>query len=220
LLAGFFYGLYQFRYRQLLQLQHIREKISKDLHDEVGSTMSGISILGGIIQQNLSDNPLLKNFTERIVEDSQRVGDTLDDIVWSVKPKNDHLDQLLIRMKRFASDLFDAKDIDYQFVMPNASDNIKLSMDERYDIYLIYKEIINNLVKYAKCTKVSVKIEINKGFLWMEIKDNGIGFNPNQQTERNGIRNMKSRTENLGGHIDINSEIGKGTEISLKIPLK
>jgi signal transduction histidine kinase len=220
LLAGFFYGLYQFRYRQLLQLQHIREKISKDLHDEVGSTMSGISILGGIIQQNLSDNPLLKNFTERIVEDSQRVGDTLDDIVWSVKPKNDHLDQLLIRMKRFASDLFDAKDIDYQFVMPNASDNIKLSMDERYDIYLIYKEIINNLVKYAKCTKVSVKIEINKGFLWMEIKDNGIGFNPNQQTERNGIRNMKSRTENLGGNIDIISTIGQGTEISLKIPLK
>ncbi len=220
LLAGFFYGLYQFRYRQLLQLQHVREKISKDLHDEVGSTMSGISILGGIIQQNLSDNPLLKNFTERIVEDSQRVGDTLDDIVWSVKPKNDHLDQLLIRMKRFASDLFDAKDIDYHFVMPNASDNIKLSMDVRYDIYLIYKEIVNNLVKYAKCTKVSVKIEVNKGFLWMEIKDDGMGFNPNQQTERNGIRNMKSRTENLGGHIDIISKIGQGTTISLKIPLK
>ncbi|MES2516941.1 MAG: ATP-binding protein [Bacteroidota bacterium] len=218
-LAGFFYALYRFRYEQLLKLQHVREKISRDLHDEVGSTMSGISILGAIIQQKMPDNLLIRTFTERIVEDSRRVGDTLDDIVWSVKPQNDHLDQLLIRMKRFASDLFDAEDIKYQFDLPEFTDKVKLSMDERYDIYLIYKEAVNNLVKYAKCTEVNVKIEIRKGSLLMQIKDNGIGFNPNLQTERNGIRNMRSRTENLGGQIDIFSEIGQGTDIQLEIPL-
>lgn len=219
LLAGFFYALYRFRYQQLLKLQHVREKISKDLHDEVGSTMSGISILGAIIQQKMPDNPLIKNFTDRIVEDSKRVGDTLDDIVWSVKPQNDQLDQLLIRMKRFASDLFDAEDIRYQFDLPESTEQIKLSMDERYDIYLIFKEAVNNLAKYAKCTEVKIKIEAKKHSLFMQIKDNGIGFNPNQQTERNGIRNMRSRTENLGGKINIISEKDKGTDIQLEIPL-
>lgn len=218
-LGAFFYAIYQFRYRQLLKLQHVREKISKDLHDEVGSTMSGISILGAIIQQKMPDNALIKNFTDRIVEDSRRVGDTLDDIVWSVKPQNDHLDQLLIRMKRFAADLFDAEDIHYHFDLPEATDKIKLSMDERYDIYLIYKEAVNNLVKYAEATEVYVKIEVTKTTIFMQIKDNGIGFNPNQQTERNGIRNMRSRTENLGGQISINAEIGGGTDIILRIPV-
>jgi len=219
LLAGFFYALYRFRYQQLLKLQHIREKISKDLHDEVGSTMSGISILGAIIQQKMPDNPLIKNFTDRIVEDSKRVGDTLDDIVWSVKPQNDQLDQLLIRMKRFASDLFDAEDIRYQFELPETTEHIKLSMDERYDIYLIFKEAVNNLAKYAQCSEVKIKIEIQKHSLFMQIKDNGVGFNPNQLTERNGIRNMRSRTENLGGKIHIISEKDKGTDIQLEIPL-
>jgi signal transduction histidine kinase len=218
-LGAFFYAIYQFRYRQLLKLQHVREKISKDLHDEVGSTMSGISILGAIIQQKMPDNVLIKNFTDRIVEDSRRVGDTLDDIVWSVKPQNDHLDQLLIRMKRFAADLFDAEDIRYHFDLPEATDKIKLSMDERYDIYLIYKEAVNNLVKYAKATEVYVKVEVTKNTIFMQIKDNGIGFNPNQQTERNGIRNMRSRTESLGGQLRINTEIGMGTDIVLQIPV-
>ncbi|PWK27860.1 YXYXY domain-containing protein [Arcicella aurantiaca] len=219
LMAGFFYALYRFRYQQLLKLQHVREKISKDLHDEVGSTMSGISILGAIIQQKMPDNPQIKNFTDRIVEDSKRVGDTLDDIVWSVKPQNDQLDQLLIRMKRFASDLFDAEDIRYQFDLPESTEHIKLSMDERYDIYLIFKEAVNNLTKYAQCSEVKIKIEIQKHSLFMQIKDNGIGFNPNQLTERNGIRNMRSRTENLGGKINIISEKEKGTDIQLEIPL-
>jgi ligand-binding sensor domain-containing protein len=219
ILAGIFYALYQFRYQQLLKLYHIREKISKDLHDEVGSTMSGISILGAIIQQKIPDNPQIKNFTDRIVEDSKRVGDTLDDIVWSVKPQNDQFDQLIIRMKRFASDLFDAENIAYQFDFPTSTERIKLDMDERYDIYLIFKEAVNNLVKYAKCTEVAIKIEVQKKAIFMQIKDNGIGFDTAQLSQRNGIRNMKSRAHQLGGSISIVSEIGKGTNIALEIPL-
>jgi signal transduction histidine kinase len=143
------------------------------------------------------------------------MGNTMDDIVWSINPKNDDLENIIARMSRHAAELFDAKNIDYQIVIPENLKDIKLTMEQRRDIYLIFKEAVNNLVKYSKCTYATVKISVNKQQFELSLADNGIGFEVEKDTTRNGIKNMKARANNLKGRLLIESIIGTGTTINL-----
>lgn len=219
LIAGLLYGVYQYRINQLLQLQQVRNRISADLHDELGSTLSGISIMGSLAKNELTSQDAPSTFVDRIMEDVRQMSSSLDDIVWNISPKNDALSSLVARMTRYASELFEAKQINFTLKVPDQLNDVKLSMDQRRNIYLIFKESVNNLVKYSKCQHAAVIIEMDKRHFHLVIQDDGIGFNPQALTDRNGIRNLRARAQTLKGKLDIESVLGKGTAIRLDFPI-
>jgi signal transduction histidine kinase/ligand-binding sensor domain-containing protein len=218
-IAGILYAIYQYRINQLLHLQQVRNRISADLHDELGSTLSGISIMGSLAKREPSSQELPSTLMDRIMEDVRQMSSSLDDIVWNISPKNDALSSLIARMTRYASELFEAKQINFKLKVPERISDIKLSMDQRRNVYLIFKESVNNLVKYSKCKHAAVSIDADRRNAYLTIEDDGIGFDQYAPTDRNGIRNLKERARTLKGKLDIESSPGKGTIIRLEFPV-
>lgn len=197
-----------------------RSRISGELHDEVGSTLSTINILSHSARMKLkSDIEKSDNLLEKINENSQRMMDAMSDIVWSINPENDSLGNISVRMKEFASEILDNKDIDYTFSMGDELIDVKLSPEIRKDIYLAFKEAVNNLAKYSKATTAGISLVRANGSLTMKIADNGSGFDTAKHGSGNGMNNMKKRAEAHGGTFRIESAEGVGTTISLSIPI-
>ena len=163
-----------------------------------------------------------------IADTSREMVDSMSDIVWAINPNKDSLSDLTKRMRRFASDVMDAKDIAYRFHFSESMSNISLGADIRREVYLMFKECVNNLAKHSDATKADLSILIEGNNLCVCIKDNGKGFHVQIFDEHtthegfggNGLFNLKRRAENLGGKFQVESEIGKGTEVLLKIPIK
>ncbi len=213
------YIIYRYRLHQLLKLEKLRSRISSDLHDDIGSTLSSISILSEVaIHEN--DNKQSRNMVKEIKESSVLLMEKMDDIIWSVNPKNDSLENLMIRIKRFASNLFEAKDIDYSIDIDDSIRDISLSMDYRQHIYLILKEAINNLVKYSECTNASIQIKKEQGILKISIADNGKGFIYKKINTGNGLLNMKERAQLINAELKIESAPGEGTKILIYSKIK
>jgi two-component sensor histidine kinase len=213
------YFMFLYRLRQEVQMRQVRNHIASDLHDEIGATLSGIGILSTLAQQQLKDSHPSYALMQRIAEDALNIGNTMDDIVWSINPKNDDLENIIARMSRFAAELFDAKDIDYQIIIPQNIAEAKLTMEQRRDVYLIFKEAVNNLVKYSRCRKAVLEITLNQQLFELRISDDGIGFDVHKSTHRNGIKNMRARAENLKGSLKVESEFSQGTSITLKFSI-
>ncbi|QJD77260.1 sensor histidine kinase [Spirosoma rhododendri] len=219
LFAGGLYGLYRYRINQILRVQRIRNRISADLHDEIGSSISGIDILGTMIQRGLPKNHPSEPMVERIVSEARQVSSALDDIVWSINPTNDGLGSLIARINRYAAELFEASGIQYEIAIPDGLDRLSLSMEKRQDFYLIAKEAVNNMVKHAQATQARLLISYAHPQLHLTVWDNGRGFDTNADTDRNGLRNMQTRARQLGGTLQISSAPGQGTSLRLTFPV-
>jgi two-component sensor histidine kinase len=219
IICAVLYGLYRYRINQLLRLQHVRNRISADLHDELGASLSGISIIGTLAKKDLPNAHPSRAFMERMMEEIHQISGSLDDIVWNISPRNDELSSLIARMTRHASELFEARQIQYHFSMPQHFDHIRLSMEQRRNFYLIFKETINNLIKYSRCTNASISIHVDKKRIRMLIEDDGIGFDPDQPSDRNGLQNLKDRANHLRGELEIQSNQGVGTRVMLDFPI-
>ena len=221
LLTGFallilttFFAYNSYRTRQQLKVQKLRNKIASDLHDDVGSTLSSISMFSQMAQQQSKETiPLL----ESIGDYSRKMLDAMADIVWTINPENDQFEQIILRMRNFAYDLLGTKNIEFEFDADEDVTNMKLSMDVRKNIYLIFKEATNNMAKYSGADQASFSIKNEKNNLIMLIHDNGKGFNTLQATNGNGLKNMRKRAEEMGADLRIESGLGKGTTIELSI---
>jgi two-component sensor histidine kinase/streptogramin lyase len=214
-LLGIFYGFYRYRLNQILKLQAVRNGISSDLHDEIGTTLSGIGIMSTIAKQQIHQGSPVYPLLERISEDTLSMGNAIDDIVWSINPNNDDISNIIARMSRHAAELFDVKGIDYQLKMPSKVESIKLSMEQRRDVYLIFKESVSNLIKYANCKNAIIEVKIEDRHFMLLVMDDGVGFDPQKLTNRNGISNMKNRAKKLNGKLTVKSELGRGTTVRL-----
>ena len=217
IIGSAFYFIFLYRLRQAVQMRQVRNHIAADLHDEIGATLSGIGILSALAQKNLDESHPSYGMMKRINDDALSIGNTMDDIVWSINPKNDDLENIIARMSRYAAELFDAKEIDYKIVIPENLKDVKLSMEQRRDVYLIFKEAVNNLVKYSECKKVLVEINVTNKQFELLIKDDGIGFNTKVESSRNGLKNMKKRAGDLRGNLEIHSEINFGSSVKLTL---
>jgi signal transduction histidine kinase len=213
------YAWYRYRLRQALQLERLRTRISTDLHDDIGSTLSSISILSDIAVRESTHLPS-KEMLQEIKSNSVSLMEKMDDIVWSINPKNDHLNNLLLRIKRFAAALFEAKNIDYSIEIQDDVKDILLPMEYRQHIYLIMKEAINNVVKYARAGFVSIRVGRDHSCLAVTIEDNGIGFSPSGPPTGNGILSMRHRAALMKAELKIDSAPGKGTLVSLRVKIK
>lgn len=217
-IAVVLYALYRYRIHQLLKIEKLRNKISLDLHDDIGSTLSSISILSEIAlhQKNETETG---SMLQEIKESSLSLMERMDDIVWSINPGKDSLESLLLRIKTFAAKIFEAKGINYTFHINENIRQLHLPMETRQHIYLIMKEAINNLVKYSGCTLAEIYVDYQLSLLTIMIKDNGSGFYTQNISPGNGLNSMKKRAAEMKGTLDIHSVINKGTSIELKVKI-
>jgi signal transduction histidine kinase len=167
----------QLKANELLQnrMQHIRNKIAQDLHDDIGSTLSSISILSDLAIRGNNSSQTIETMNE-ILDSSLMLMERMDDIVWSINPRNDSLENLLMRVRHFATTLFEAKGVDYTIDIARNIHEVRLPMDYRQHIYLILKEAINNLVKYAHATQAIIEVRFDEHHLTLCVRDNGCGF--------------------------------------------
>jgi ligand-binding sensor domain-containing protein/anti-sigma regulatory factor (Ser/Thr protein kinase) len=217
------YSIYRFRIYQLKKVFAIRAKISQDLHDEVGATLTSISFLSEVVKKQTGngESPAHENI-KKIGEFSRDMIGEMNDIVWAINPTNDKFEKIEARMQNFASVSLAAKNIQFGFEVDNQLKDLLLGMQQRKNLYLIFKEAVNNAAKYSDCTILSVHISKQDQHILLEITDNGKGFIPENAESKsggNGLLNMQSRAAEIHAKIFIQSEPGKGTRISLSMPI-
>ncbi len=224
--AGGLYALYRYRLSKVLELERVRNRIAQDLHDEIGSTLSSISLFSAAIQKN--PNGLSKqnhHILNKITQSTTKMMETMNDMVWTIKADNDNFEQVVNRMRAFAVNMTEAKGIELHFNTNALTQKLLLNMEQRKNIYLIFKETINNAVKYSGCTHLYVTISNSGNLLEMRIKDNGAGFEleavaqNNLQFGGNGLRGIQSRAKSILGHVQILSAEGVGTEVVFSMAL-
>jgi signal transduction histidine kinase len=211
----------QLKANELLQtkMQNIRNKIAQDLHDDIGSTLSSISILSNLAIKEKNTNLTISSMQE-IKNSSITLMEKMDDIVWSINPRNDSLENLLLRIKSFATTLFEAKNIDYIISIQENISEVKLPMEWRQHIYMILKEAINNLVKYSEASQASIGVNYQDDLLEITLLDNGRGFDISRTFTGNGLLSMKTRADLMLAELNIKSSIGEGSLILLRIKIK
>lgn len=212
------------RTRRRIQLEQVRTRLSRDLHDDIGSTLSSINILTSLARRKAEAGDVegatasLSGISER----SQRLQRDMSDIVWSVDPDRDTLEELLVRMREFGASVLEPKGISYRF---DSQGNFGTALPPmvKSNLYLIFKEAVNNAAKHAQATEVTVAVDYRADRLHMAIADDGQGLPDTKTTDctggGNGLRNMRKRAEEMKADLRIESTTGKGTVIALAIPL-
>ena len=209
-----FYAFYQYRMRHIIKMERMRTSIATDLHDDIGSTLSSISLISEMASRQDKEAEMAKALS-KIGVDSRDLLNSMDDIIWSVNPKNDALSNLTIRLREYAIPVCESKNITFNMQVDEAVYSLKLGMYERRNVYLISKESINNAVKHSGCTQLSVSFVLNRKQLEIKITDNGCGFDLSKRGHRNGITNMEHRAGQTGMDFIVKSEINNGTTITL-----
>jgi two-component system, NarL family, sensor histidine kinase UhpB len=205
--------------RRLEESLQMRNKIAADLHDEIGSTLSSISLLSGLTEKQLINNQPQKaeQLIHKISQDSRQILESMDDIVWTINPRNDSMSNLLVRLREYAKPLAESKGVDLKFDIQPDVENLTLAINVRQNVYLIVKEAINNLFKYAQATQAEVEWSKNGKVLQVVVRDNGVGFDPHLVSSRNGLKNMRERALSMKGDLQILSSVHEGSAISLTV---
>lgn len=217
LLGYTYFNRYQLKKKleQQKSLLAMRNNISRDLHDDIGASLSNINILNELAKRNIDQPAKSKEYLSKASEDIQQISESLSDIVWNINPKYDDVQNLFIRMKRYAADMMDGKNINGHFEFPADEASLHLTMTQRRDLYLIFKEAINNLVKYSGAREATVRLNADKNNIILRVEDNGKGFDRQLIKQGNGLSNMEQRAKVSGAELNIFSVTGKGTTIEL-----
>jgi ligand-binding sensor domain-containing protein len=218
LFAGI-YLLFRFRLNQKIKLLEMRNRISQDLHDEIGASVSGINLLSQMASEKLVSNKpeeaaeylnKVKNYTLDVIE-------KLSDMVWIFNPQNDSIERLLQRLKSFTVSIAQSKGIKIHFVPGKESEQMNLTIQQRKAIYLISKEAFNNTFKYAECNNIYYNLNVVGSKCWLKIQDDGKGFIQAENKNGNGLYNMQARADEIGASLHIQSVPGAGTIITLEL---
>ena len=197
-------------------------RISSDLHDEIGSTLSSISMFSSYAGQQLSENKTneARNVLDEISSSSREMIEDMNDIIWTINPNNDNFKSMVNRLRNFASLITQSKFIQLHFNSDESLNNLNLPTTLRKNIYLIIKEAVNNAVKYSRCKNLFVNLEQQKKILVVNIQDDGDGFDITKTHDGNGLKNMHYRAEQIHADFLIESSNGNGTKICLKKKIK
>ena len=197
----------------------IRGNIAKDLHDEIGSTLTSIKILSEVSTKHIADaqtniSPYLSKITEQSAEAQQGISD----IVWAVNPENDKLGNLVVRMREYLAQTLEPKNIHIEMKIDEQLLNRHIAMNRRRDFLLMFKEVINNIAKHSQADHVIIRLEQHQQLLKLFISDNGNGFDTTIKSSSNGLKNLLSRAKSINGTFEINSILGQGTNIDIGFP--
>jgi len=194
-----------------------RNRISRDMHDDLGSGLTIIAILSEVVKKQLSDPIKAKQTLEKIAVSSRDLVDNLQDIIWVLNPQNDTLESLSSYIREYGLKYFEPLAVQLEFNYPEQFSSLHLSKEQRRNMFLTVKESFNNIAKHAWCNKVIVAIEETSSEVRLSIKDDGKGFDATKvRLFANGLKNMQNRIEQVGGSYSISSEPGRGTVTEIK----
>lgn len=200
--------------QQRLKVELIRRGIASDLHDDIGATLSSINIYTEMAQEEIGENEYLGQIKENVIDTISR----LDDLVWSINPKNDTMEQLLHRMQHSASVLLEASGVKCHFNYDPKILNLNLNLANKRNLYLLFKEMLNNVVKHSKCRNCYINLNYHRPDITLSVKDDGVGFDATAQKKgRNGLENMRYRAARMKGKVYINSSHTKGSSITAEV---
>ena len=205
------YGL-----RQRMKELELRNQIAADLHDEVGSSLSSIHMLSQMATKQ-GNETTHKDILERMSRNAKETMDKMGDIVWMIKPGETEAGGLKQRIERFAYEICSSKNIELQMQLDEL-EKIKLTMDQRKNIYLIFKEALNNAVKYSGTEKIEINTASQNKELILQVKDFGKGFDSSIVKKGNGLDNMQHRAKELNGKLEVTPGDG-GTMVSITVPV-
>jgi signal transduction histidine kinase len=206
----------------------VRSRIARDLHDDIGSSLSQIAIYSEVAKQKQQGTNGADPTLQSLVNTSKELVEAMSDIVWAINPRKDHLHDLTQRMRHFASEVLSAAAIDLEFRVPEAPPDFSLGANIRREVFLIFKETINNIARHSAATRVEIDFSLNHHDLTLRFQDNGRGFDNSDQSQSydwqkarggNGLISMKKRSQELGGEYLIESRPEVGTSAILKVPL-
>jgi two-component system sensor histidine kinase DesK len=200
------------------EIERERERISSDMHDDIGARISALKLQGEFIKENLSDNPFLISELDELIKTTEEMTIAMREMIWSLKIQNDFLLSFIDFSHKYATEFFSRSKIKLQF-KNGIQNDIPLYADIRRNLFFCYKEALNNIYKHSYATEVSIIFNVENDRLNLEIIDNGIGMaaNPDQMSG-NGIYNMQNRMQNISGRLDI-SKLEKGCSLIFMLPL-
>jgi len=218
------FGAYRYRVTQLVRMERIRLRIAQDLHDDIGSSLSQIAILSEVSRQRLgSEQNGVGESLAQIANTSRDLVDSMSDIIWAINPRRDRVSDLTQRMRGFASDVFTAREIEFSFRAPAGGLELRLDADLRRQLYLIFKEAVNNAARHSRCTQAEIELDVAQDRLLLHVRDNGRGFDPNGDASTSGngagLASMRERARAMGGEIEIISQANQGAAVKLILPL-
>jgi len=225
-LAGTINWVARRRYkRRLAQLEtrhaieRERLRISQDMHDDIGSILTRVSILSDVGQGESNPAKSSQQF-ERIGTQVRAAVVALDEIVWATNPGDDNLPRFAEYVGRFADECFESTPVRCWQEMPTNLPRLPLRADVRHNVFLAIKEALNNVLKHAGASEVWLRLRLAEAEVCVEVEDNGHGFTPDSAVPSgNGLRNMRSRLAECGGNAQLVSAPGKGTRIRFVFPL-
>lgn len=211
--VAFVYNYY--RVNKQVELERMRVRIASDLHDDVGASLTEIALQTDFLQaSSIPDN--IRSPLQNIGETSRRIVTTMDDIVWSIDARNDTVGDLTDRMQDYARNILAPKGITFDFVFENLDTAHPMPVEVRQNVYLIFKEMINNAVKHSKATHIDVRLSKHNNISSMYIKDNGVGLANQQRKTGHGLKNLKLRSDRIHAQIEFIDRDGFGIEITGK----
>lgn len=213
-------ALIKSREERITELEHVRRRIATDLHDDIGSSLSQIFLLSEVARQKISrnDGTALESLS-MIANASHELVGSMSDIVWAINPQKDHLSDLVLRMRRFASEVFEAANIELHFRAPGIENDLRLESSVRREVFLIFKESVNNMARHSGCREAGIEFTLTDDSLALRMTDDGRGFEPANDSDGHGLVSMRERARVIGGAFDIVSSPGRGTIVTLTVPL-
>jgi PAS domain S-box-containing protein len=207
------------REERLVELERVRKRIARDLHDDIGSSLTQISLLSEVVRQRLdSDDSLTMQPLSTIASSSRELVDSMSDIVWAINPLKDHLIDLVQRMRGLASEVCTNSDIKLRFHASEVEENLRLGANLRREVFLVFKESLNNIVKHSGASEVEVEFRVTPKSLFLSVKDNGRGFDTAAENDGHGLVSMRDRIREMGGTLEVTSD-GGGTTITMEVPM-
>lgn len=213
------WGLYTYRVRKLLEVERIRLRIASDLHDEVGSGLSGIALTGDLLQRQANNGGVKPELINRVTQNARNLASSLDAIVWLIDPKKETMEDFLIKCRTVANELLQNTTVEIIEEVPDASQKKVLSSVQRRNLFLLFKEAIHNIAKHADADEVGISFMMQEEQFMMYLNDNGRGFKINGSSPGHGLDSMANRAKELDAHFSVHSDVGLGTHIELKVKL-
>jgi signal transduction histidine kinase/ligand-binding sensor domain-containing protein len=214
------YSAHRYRLKRLLDMANMRTRIAADLHDDIGANLTRIALLSEVANRTHAatqggqvDGPL--SSIANIARES--VG-SMSDIVWAINPKRETLLDLTRRMRQHADEIFRLRGIGLRFEARGEKDDLRLGIDVRRDLLLIFKEVVNNAARHSGCSRVDIGFHVEGARLVLVVVDNGRGFDASQESEGEGLVSMTRRAHKLNGSLEITSRVGAGTTVTVSVP--
>jgi ligand-binding sensor domain-containing protein/signal transduction histidine kinase len=209
-------------FKQQEALEKERSRIARDLHDQLGANLTQVALLGEMAKSDRELPEEVESHADQILQTARETTRALDEIVWAVNPSNDTLEGLVNYAVKYAQDYLALANLRYRADVPAQLPAVALPPDVRHNVFLAFKEAVNNVVKHAQASEVWIRLQCSPESFTFEIADNGRGLahlDPNRAKTRNGLRNMRKRLADIHGEFSMTPGAGGGALVRLTAPL-